>query len=98
VDQTRETTFLAFIFIASLLLLAPATPRNFRKLVTALLVATAVRLLLFPHIEDRYFVATYAIIGIAAIITLMRTVGHTEIADSDNFAAAQITTRIVITK
>ena len=87
VDQTRETTFLAFIFLAGLLLLSPATPRKFRELTGVLLAAAAARLMLFPHIEDRYLVAMYAILGIAAMATLTRAVGRGQTDNSEDFAA-----------
>ena len=95
IDQTRETTFLAFIFLAGLLLLSPATPRKFRELTGLLLAAIAARLVLFPHIEDRYFVATYAFMGIAAMATLMRTLARGHPENSDEFGAEQITESIV---
>ena len=98
VDQTRETTFLAFIFLAGLLLLAPPTPRKFRELTGVLLAAAAARLMLFPHIEDRYFVATYGILGIAAMASLMRTLGHSHPDSRDEFAAQQIAAPIVISR
>ena len=96
VDQTRETTFLAFIFLAGLLLLSPATPRKFRELTGVLLAAAAARLMLFPHIEDRYFVAMYAILGIAAMATLTRAVGRGQTDNSEDFAAQQIATPTVV--
>ena len=36
-----------------------------------LLVATAVRFLLFPHFEERYFISTYLICTILGVITVL---------------------------
>lgn len=67
IDEARENSVLAFPFIAVIALLSRRTPRHLKHVVAVVLLSWAAHLALFPHIEDRYFIAGAAIIGIAAI-------------------------------
>jgi hypothetical protein len=60
---------MVFPFIAALVLLGRGE-QKLKALVTVVLLSWIVRLILFPHIEDRYFISGSAIIGIAAISAL----------------------------
>src|SRR6185312_1499741 len=67
IDEARENSVLAFPFLAAIILLSRRTPSHLKHLVTVVLLSWAAHLLLFPHIEDRYFIAGAALIGVAAI-------------------------------
>jgi 4-amino-4-deoxy-L-arabinose transferase-like glycosyltransferase len=67
IDEARENSVLAFPFIALITLLSRRTPTHLKRLVTVVLLSWLAHAALFPHIEDRYFIAGAAIIGIAAI-------------------------------
>jgi hypothetical protein len=67
IDEARENSVLAFPLLAAIVLLSRRTPSHLKNLVTVVLLSWTGRLVLFPHIEDRYFIAGAAIIGIAAI-------------------------------
>jgi hypothetical protein len=69
IDEARENSIMVFPFIAALVLLGRGE-QKLKALVTVVLLSWIVRLILFPHIEDRYFISGSAIIGIAAISAL----------------------------
>ncbi len=71
---TAEGTLLVFIFLGTLTLLSARIAKQTREGIGLVLAAIMVRLLLFPHLEDRYFVAPYAIIAVAAAITFVPTI------------------------
>jgi hypothetical protein len=71
VDQARESSIVVFPFIAALGLLSPRLTRPWKRLVVVVLLSWAARIILFPHIEDRYFVSGAAIIGFAALLALL---------------------------
>jgi uncharacterized membrane protein len=69
IDEARENSIMVFPFIAALVLLGRGE-QKLKALVTVVLLSWIARLILFPHIEDRYFISGSAIIGIAAISAL----------------------------
>lgn len=71
VDEARENSVTVFPFIAALALFAWRTPPRLRHLVTLVLLSWAAHLVLFPHIEDRYFIAGAAMIGVAVVAGLL---------------------------
>jgi hypothetical protein len=71
VDEARENSVLVFPFLAVLVLLTGRAEATMSGLVKIVLLSWLARLLLFPHIEDRYFISGSALIGIAAISTLV---------------------------
>jgi hypothetical protein len=70
VDEARESSVTAFPFLAALALLSSRTTRVLKSLVTIVLLSWAAHLVLFPHIEDRYFISGSVLIGIASLSTL----------------------------
>jgi hypothetical protein len=72
IDEARENSVLVFPFVAALVLLSRRADPKMRALIYVVLLSWMARLLLFPHIEDRYFISGCALIGIAAISTLAR--------------------------
>lgn len=71
VDEGRESSVLVFPFLAALALLSHRLTREWRQLVVIVLLSSAAHIVLFPHIEDRYFVAGSAIIGVAVLTGLL---------------------------
>jgi hypothetical protein len=71
VDEARESSVLAFPFLAVIALLSPGTSSKLKRLVVVVLLSWIAHLSLFPHIEDRYFVAGSAIIGVAVVSSLL---------------------------
>ena len=67
VDDARETSVMVFPFIATVVLFSERTPIRLKQLVGIVLLSWVAHIVLFPHLEDRYFVAGSAVIGIAAI-------------------------------
>jgi hypothetical protein len=70
-DEARESSMLVFPFVAVLSLFSSRTARILKQLVTVVLLSWATHIVLFPHIEDRYFVAGSALVGIATISALL---------------------------
>ena len=71
VDETRESSILVFPFISALALVSPRLTRRWKGLTVVVLLSWVVHILLFPHLEDRYFVSGAAMIGLAALIALL---------------------------
>ncbi len=71
VDEARQSSVLVFPFVAALSLFSSRTARVLKQLVTVVLLSWATHIVLFPHIEDRYFVAGSALVGIAIISALL---------------------------
>ena len=67
IDEARENSVTVFPFIAALALFALQTPSKLKRLVKIVLLSWAAHLVLYPHIEDRYFIAGAAMIGVAAV-------------------------------
>ena len=65
-DEARENSVTVFPFIAVLSLLSWKTPMRLKRLVKVVLLSWLAHVVLFPHLEDRYFIAGAAIIGVAA--------------------------------
>lgn len=70
IDEARESSVVIFPFIAALALFSPRLTRQWKQLLTTILLSWAAHVVLFPHIEDRYFVAGSAMIGLAALAAL----------------------------
>ena len=71
IDEARENSVTVIPFIAALSLFSSRTPARLKRLVRVVLVSWAAHIVLFPHIEDRYFIAGAAIIGVAAISAIL---------------------------
>jgi hypothetical protein len=71
IDEARENSVLVFPLLAALVLLTRRAEATVSGLVKIVLLSWMARLLLFPHIEDRYFISGSALIGIAAISTFL---------------------------
>jgi hypothetical protein len=67
VDEARETSVMVFPFIAAVALFSSRTPMRLKQLVGIVLLSWVAHIVLFPHLEDRYFVVGSAVIGIAAV-------------------------------
>jgi hypothetical protein len=70
VDGARESSVMVFPFLAALALFSSRTAGVLKSLVTIVLLSWAAHIVLFPHIEDRYFISGSALIGIASLSTL----------------------------
>src|SRR5581483_12379983 len=57
VDEARENSVAVFPFIAAIALFSSGTPNRLKRLVKIVLLAWAAHIVIFPHIEDRYFLA-----------------------------------------
>jgi hypothetical protein len=75
VDEAGENRVAVFPFIAAIALLSSRTPDPLKHLLKIVLLAWAAHIIIFPHIEDRYFVAGAAIIGVAAAAGLVKSLG-----------------------
>lgn len=73
IDEARESSVTVFPFIAALALLSRSLTTSWKRLIVIVLLSWAAHIVLFPHIEDRYFVSGAAIIGLAALIALLST-------------------------
>jgi hypothetical protein len=81
IDEARENSVLVFPLLAALVLLTRRAEATMSGLVKIVLLSWLARLLLFPHIEDRYFISGSALIGIAAISTFLGTKDHSQSAN-----------------
>ena len=73
IDEARESSVTVFPFIASLALLSRLLTPRWKRLIVIVLLSLALHIVLFPHIEDRYFLSGAAIIGLAALVALLCT-------------------------
>jgi hypothetical protein len=64
---------MVFPFLAALALLSRKLPSQWIGLIIVILLSWAAHVVLFPHIEDRYFVAGSAMIGIGALTAFLST-------------------------
>ena len=64
-----EGTFAVFALLGLVVLFSGRARERMRHAVIMVFIAVAVRLFLYPHIEDRYFIAAYSIIAAACIAT-----------------------------
>ena len=71
VNEASESSVVVFPFVAALALLSRRLTREWTGLITVVLLSWAAHIILFPHIEDRYFVAGSAIVGIGALSALL---------------------------
>lgn len=71
-DEARENSVTVFPFIAAIALFSSRTPNRLKRLVKIVLLSWAAHIIIFPHMEDRYFIAGAAMIGIAAAAGLMK--------------------------
>ena len=71
IDEARENSVTVFPFIALLSLISSRTPARLKRLVKVVLLSWAARIVLFPHIEDRYFITGAAIIGMAGVAAVL---------------------------
>src|SRR5579885_78425 len=71
IDEARENSMMVFPFIAAIALFS-RTPTQLKRLVKIVLLSWAVHIIIFPHIEDRYFIAGAAMIGVAAVVGLLK--------------------------
>ncbi|MFL6437992.1 MAG: hypothetical protein ACJ71Q_10465 [Terriglobales bacterium] len=76
VDEARESSVLVFPFLAGIALLSSRTAAELKRLVGVGLLSWIAHLALFPHIEDRYFIAGSAIIGVAVLSSLLSRVNE----------------------
>jgi hypothetical protein len=70
VDEAAESSVMVFPFLATLALLSRRLIPEWRTLIKVVLLSWAAHIILFPHIEDRYFVAGAAIIGVGILVAL----------------------------
>lgn len=68
VDEARESSVMVFPFLAALALFSSRIQKKSKRLVGIVLLSWLAHVILFPHIEDRYFIAGSVIIGIAALV------------------------------
>ena len=73
VDEAGENTVAVFPFIAAIALFSSRTPKRLQRLVNIVLLSWAGHIIIFPHIEDRYFIAGAAMIGVAAAAGLLKS-------------------------
>jgi len=73
VDEARENSVAVFPFIAAIALFSSGTPNRLKRLVKIVLLAWAAHIVIFPHIEDRYFLAGAAMIGVATAAGLLKS-------------------------
>ncbi len=71
IDEARENSTMVFPFIAAIALFS-RTPSQLKRLVKIVLLSWAAHIIIFPHIEDRYFIAGAAMIGVAAVVGLLK--------------------------
>jgi hypothetical protein len=70
VDEAAESSVVVFPFLATLALLSRRLTPEWTTLIKIVLLSWAAHIILFPHIEDRYFVAGAAIIGVGNLAAL----------------------------
>jgi hypothetical protein len=70
VDEAAESSVVVFPFLAALALLSRRVTPEWTRLIKVVLLSWAAHIILFPHIEDRYFVAGAAIIGVGILAAL----------------------------
>ena len=73
VDEAGENSVTVFPFIAAVALFSSRTPSRLKRLVKIVLLSWAAHIIIFPHIEDRYFIAGAAMIGVAAAAGLLKS-------------------------
>ena len=71
VDEARENSVMIFPFIAAIALFSSRTAHRLKRLVNIVLLSWAAHIIIFPHIEDRYFIAGASMIGVAAAAVLL---------------------------
>jgi hypothetical protein len=71
VDEARESSVVIFPFLAAIALFSRASTPKMKRLVVVVLLSWIAHLVLFPHIEDRYFIAGVGIIGVAALSSML---------------------------
>ena len=71
VDEASQSSVMVFPFLAALALFSRKLTAQWIGLITVILLSWAVHVVLFPHIEDRYFVAGSAMIGVAALAAFL---------------------------
>lgn len=74
VDEAGENSVTVFPFIAAVALFSSA-PNRLKRLVKIVLLSWAAHLIIFPHIEDRYFIAGASVIGVALVSGLLKSTG-----------------------
>jgi hypothetical protein len=72
VDEASENSVMVFPFLAAIALFSLRTPDRLKRLVKIVLLSWAAHVIIFPHIEDRYFIAGAAMIGVAATAGLLK--------------------------
>ena len=72
IDEARENSVMVFPFIAAIALFSSRTPNRLERLLKIVLLSWAAHVIIFPHIEDRYFIAGAAMIGVAAAAGLLK--------------------------
>jgi hypothetical protein len=73
VDEASQGSVLVFPFLAGAVLMSRKISAQWTGLVKVILLSWAAHIVLFPHIEDRYFVAGSAMIGIGALTAFLST-------------------------
>jgi len=76
VDEAGESSFLVFVFIAAAALFSRRLPEQWASLLKVVLLSWALHLVVFPHMEDRYFVAGSAVIGFGGLLALSQNRNH----------------------
>lgn len=71
VDEARQNSVTVFPFLAALALLSSGTAKALKRITAIVLLSWAAHIVLFPHIEDRYFISGSVLIGIAALSALL---------------------------
>jgi hypothetical protein len=69
-DEAAESSVVVFPFLAALALLSQRLTAEWTRLIKIVLLSWAAHIILFPHIEDRYFVAGATITGTGILATL----------------------------
>jgi len=80
--MTASGSTIPFVLLGVLALASGRASRESKELIWIVFAALAIRLVLFPHLEDRYFVAQYTILAIAAISALFAPT-HGQLAASE---------------
>lgn len=71
VNEASQSSVMVFPFLAALALLSRKLTAQWIGLIIVILASWAAHVVLFPHIEDRYFVAGSAMIGVAALAAFL---------------------------
>ena len=72
VDEASENSVMVFPFLAAIALFSSRTPDRLKRLAKIVLLSWAAHVIIFPHLEDRYFVAGAAMIGVAVTAGLLK--------------------------